>query len=109
MAYFEMSRLALQWAFAKPPTTRYPFVPRRPIAGSRGRLSFTRDACVYCGVCAKKCPTGALAVNRAQKRWAIDRLLCIVCACCVEVCPKKSLALSPAHGGPAVTKDYELG
>ena len=56
MAYFEMSRLALKWALTKPPTSRYPFEPRRALAGSRGRLIFTKDNCVYCTVCAKKCP-----------------------------------------------------
>ena len=58
MAYFEMSRLALKWALTKPPTSGYPFEPRRALAGSRGRLVFTKDNCVYCTVCAKKCPTG---------------------------------------------------
>ena len=29
MSYFEMSKLALKWAFTKPPTTRYPFEPRK--------------------------------------------------------------------------------
>ena len=67
MAYFEMSRLALKWALTKPPTSRYPFEPRKALAGSRGRLIFTKDNCVYCTVCAKKCPTGALLVNRADK------------------------------------------
>jgi formate hydrogenlyase subunit 6/NADH:ubiquinone oxidoreductase subunit I len=109
MAYFAMSKLALKWAMSKPATSRYPFVPRRALAGSRGRLVFTKDHCVYCTVCAKKCPTGALIVNRAQKKWAIDRLLCISCGYCVELCPKKSLALSTAHGVPAVTKDWEVG
>ncbi len=107
MAYFEMSRLALKWALRKPATTRYPFEPRREIAGSRGRLVFTRESCVFCTVCAKKCPTGALVVNRTQKKWAIDRLMCISCGYCVEACPKKSLALTPAHGAPAITKDRE--
>ena len=37
MAYFEMSRLALKWALTKPPTSRYPFEPRRALAGSRGQ------------------------------------------------------------------------
>ena len=103
MAYFEMSRLALKWALTKPPTSRYPFEPRRALAGSRGRLVFTRDNCVYCTVCAKKCPTGALTVNRAQKKWAIDRLLCITCGYCVEACPKKSLELGTDHATPTVT------
>ena len=107
MAYFEMSRLALKWALSKPPTSRYPFEPRRVLARSRGRLVFTKDNCVYCTVCAKKCPTGALTVNRAQKKWAIDRLLCVTCGYCAEVCPKKSLELTTSHGAPAVTKDLE--
>ena len=108
MAYFEMSRLALKWALTKPPTSRYPFEPRKALAGSRGRLIFTKDNCVYCTVCAKKCPTGALLVNRADKRWAIDRLLCITCGYCVEACPKKSLELVSDHGAPAITKDREF-
>jgi len=90
-----------------PVTNHYPFEPRVPLAASRGRLRFAKETCVYCSVCAKKCPTGALTVMRAQKRWGIDRLLCINCGNCVEVCPKKSLALETAHEGPVVTKDRE--
>lgn len=108
MPYFAMSRLALKWALKKPVTTRYPFEPRRALPRSRGRLAFTKDNCVYCTVCAKRCPTGALAVNRAQKKWSIDRLLCITCGYCVEVCPKKSLELETTHAGPSVTKDREV-
>jgi ech hydrogenase subunit F len=107
MAYFEMSKLALEWAFRKPVTSRYPFEPRRIIPGSRGQLVFTKGNCVYCTVCAKKCPTGALTVNRAQKRWSIDRLRCISCGYCVDSCPKDSLALATDHGHPTVTRDRE--
>jgi len=109
MPYFEMSRLALRWAVRKPPTSRYPFEPRKALAGSRGRLVFAKGNCVYCTVCAKKCPTGALVVDRAKKQWAIDRLRCITCGYCVEVCPKKCLLLSSSHDAPAVTKDLEVG
>ncbi len=108
MPYFQMSRLALKWAFSKPPTTRYPFEPRRAIAGSRGQLIFTKDNCVYCTACAKKCPTGALKVDRAQKRFILERLRCISCGYCVDVCPKNSLSLSTGHGLPAVNKDGEV-
>jgi ech hydrogenase subunit F len=107
MAYFEMSSLALKWLLSKPATTRYPFEPRHVLEGSRGTLVFTRETCVYCTVCAKKCPTGALGVNRAQKKWTIDRLLCITCGYCVEACPKKSLVLDTPHAVPAVTRDRE--
>jgi ech hydrogenase subunit F len=108
MSYFQMSRLALKWALSKPPTSRYPFEPRHLIAGSRGQLVFTKDNCVFCTVCAKKCPTGALTVQRAHKRWIIDRLRCISCGYCVEACPKDSLSLKPEHSVPAVTRDREF-
>ena len=105
MSRFEMTRLVLKWVVSKPVTTHYPIAPRVLIPGSRGVIEFTKTTCVYCNVCAKRCPTGAIVVQRAQKRWTIDPLLCISCGCCVEVCPKKSLHLSPAHGAPSVIKD----
>jgi formate hydrogenlyase subunit 6/NADH:ubiquinone oxidoreductase subunit I len=108
MGYFAISALTLKWAVARPATTRYPFEPRRMLQGSRGQLVFSKETCVFCTVCAKKCPTGALAVNRAAKRWTIDRFMCITCGYCVEACPKKSLHLDTPHALPAVTKDREI-
>jgi ech hydrogenase subunit F len=108
MPYFRMAKLALKWAVRRPATQRYPFEPRQAIALSRGALAFAKDKCVCCTVCRKKCPTGAIGVNRTQKKWAIDRLRCISCGYCVEVCPKGALSLSTAHGIPTVTKDREI-
>jgi formate hydrogenlyase subunit 6/NADH:ubiquinone oxidoreductase subunit I len=102
-----MSRLALKWALTRPPTTRYPFEARRAIAGSRGQLVFTSNKCVYCTACARKCPTGALKVDRAHKKFVLERLRCISCGYCVEICPKDSLALSTGHGLPATSRESE--
>ena len=107
MAYFAMSKLALKWALKKPPTTKYPFVPRTPIARSRGKLVFTKDNCVYCNICHKKCPTKAILVTRPSKQWAVDHLRCITCGACVDACPKKCLELSTSHGNAAVSKQKE--
>ncbi len=107
MAYFTMAKLALKWAIQPPVTRRYPFTPRRALPNSRGQLVFIKDKCVYCTVCAKKCPTRALTVNRSAKKWGIERLQCISCGYCVEVCPKHCLELSTDHGKPTVTKDKE--
>jgi ech hydrogenase subunit F len=71
-------------------------------------LVYTKDNCVYCTVCAKKCPTGALKVDRAQKKFILDRLRCISCASCVEICPKDSLSLSTSHGLAATSRDNEV-
>ena len=108
MSLFSMSGLVLKWMLRKPFTRRYPFEVRPPIPGSRGALVIDLSTCVFCGICAKKCPTQAIEVDRAAKRWTIDRLRCITCNYCVENCPKKSLALTTAHGVPTVTCDREV-
>ncbi|MDR1247101.1 MAG: 4Fe-4S binding protein [Clostridiales Family XIII bacterium] len=62
------------------------------------------DTCIYCGICAKKCPQDALKVSRAKKNaetgelegeniWSVNRDECILCGICVEACPKKSLTI----------------
>ena len=51
------------------------------------------DKCVYCTICAKKCPAGALTVDRAAKTWELDEDLCVACGTCAEVCPKKAILI----------------
>lgn len=108
MSLFSMTGLVLKWLSRKPYTRCYPFVIRPAIPGSRGALKIDLDKCIYCSICAKKCPTQALEVDRTAKSWSVDRLRCITCAYCVEACPKKCLELTTAHGTPTVTKDKEV-
>lgn len=49
--------------------------------------------CIYCTICARKCPAGALTVDRAAKTWALDEDLCVACGTCSEVCPKKAIVM----------------
>ena len=49
--------------------------------------------CVYCTICARKCPAGALTVDRAAKTWALDEGLCVGCGTCAEACPKKCIII----------------
>lgn len=49
--------------------------------------------CVYCTLCAKKCPNGALEVNRAEKTWQCNYDECISCGTCAQVCPKKCIIM----------------
>jgi formate hydrogenlyase subunit 6/NADH:ubiquinone oxidoreductase subunit I len=107
MAFFQMKKMILAWTLRKPVTTNYPFEPRKIIPGSRGRLDIQISACIFCGICAKRCPTDALVVDKPNKKWHIDRLRCISCGACTEACPKKCLQLTGDHGIPAVTKDME--
>ncbi len=47
--------------------------------------------CVYCGICAKKCPAGAIEVDRPNKSWSCDYDKCVACGTCAEACPKKCI------------------
>ncbi len=58
-----------------------------------GRPVQDPSKCVYCTICAKKCPAGALTVDRAAKTWTLDEDLCIGCGNCYEVCPKKAILI----------------
>ena len=49
--------------------------------------------CVYCTICARKCPAGALTVDRAAKTWVLDEDACVGCGTCAEVCPKKAIIM----------------
>ncbi|MEI6211748.1 MAG: 4Fe-4S binding protein [bacterium] len=108
MSLFSMSGLVLKWMLRKPYTHCYPTEPRQPFPGSRGALAIHLPTCTFCGICAKRCPTQALTVNRAARHWTIDRLRCISCDYCAEHCPKKCLSLTTAHGIPTVTRDREV-
>ena len=49
--------------------------------------------CVYCGICAKKCPMQAITVDRVAKTWTLDEDACIACGTCAECCPKKCIIM----------------
>jgi formate hydrogenlyase subunit 6/NADH:ubiquinone oxidoreductase subunit I len=51
------------------------------------------DSCVFCGICAKKCPQEAITVVREDKKWEVDDDKCTRCGLCIESCPKKSLVI----------------
>ena len=53
------------------------------------------EKCVYCTLCDKKCPNGAIKVDRKEKIWEINRDDCVGCGICVKACPKDALAMGP--------------
>lgn len=51
----------------------------------------TNNKCTKCGLCAKKCPTGAINPNNPTQ---IDNQKCISCMRCVYICPKSAKGIS---------------
>ena len=49
--------------------------------------------CVFCTLCAKKCPQEAITVDRLNKLWTLDKEKCVSCGICAESCPKKSITM----------------
>ncbi len=95
---FGMLKNAIYNLFRGPYTLPYPAEVRPPVPGSRGSLDMDPVACIYCGQCARRCPTKAITVDRAAKEWRLEAGRCIICGYCVQVCPKKCMWLNPEHG-----------
>lgn len=51
----------------------------------RGHIVNDMDVCICCGMCARRCPAGALAVDRKGGTWSIDPYACVVCGECIEL------------------------
>ena len=49
--------------------------------------------CIGCGLCVKKCPYGALSVDRQTKQWRVSDRRCRECGLCAAACPKHCLSL----------------
>lgn len=89
-----------------PATRRYPFVKRELFKASRGSVKgIDPDKCIFCGLCARKCPANAITVDRNSKTWEINPFKCVICGACSEVCPKKCLSMSEEYTKVATVKD----
>ena len=70
----------------KPFTGKYPAVKPKVPFNLRGKVIHIPERCIYCGICAKYCPSGAITVDVKNKVWRIDYGRCLFCQQCEEAC-----------------------
>lgn len=102
---FDMLGNIIRNAFSKPATRVYPHEKRTPFVGTRGKVGINIENCIFCSICARKCPSDAITVDRAGKSWEIDPFKCVICGVCEEVCPKKAIAMDENYKNAAYCKD----
>jgi formate hydrogenlyase subunit 6/NADH:ubiquinone oxidoreductase subunit I len=89
-------------------TVKYPKVQKPFSDIYRGKISNDIDKCTLCRLCAIKCPTHALRVDKASSEWEINQLSCITCNYCVEVCPKKCLSMLNAYSSSVTSRSESI-
>lgn len=97
--------------FKKPATLMYPVVAREWQERTRGSIDINKEACILCGICARRCPADAIEVDRKGGTWTIHRMQCVQCGECVSACPKKCLDMNKQYTEPQAEKvvdTYEI-
>lgn len=88
MSLLTFAKTALGSMVKQPVTVCYPQEKLAAPERLRGHIVNDMDVCICCGMCARRCPADALAVDRKGGTWSIDPYACVVCGECIESCPK---------------------
>ncbi|HRT12949.1 MAG TPA: 4Fe-4S dicluster domain-containing protein, partial [Methanoculleus sp.] len=73
----------------------------------RGHVVFNPATCRSCGLCSRRCPSGAINLDKEANFLEIDRMRCIACGECVEGCPFDSLTMEQDYFQPVVDRVVE--
>ena len=103
-----MCKIVLSSLRKKPACQMYPLKPAKFYKNSRGHITIDDAKCILCTLCAKRCPTGAIEVDRAKGVWQINRFKCILCNECVHSCKPVALSMENQYAAPSEKKDIEI-
>lgn len=104
MSLLTFAKTALGSLVKQPVTVCYPQEKLTAPERLRGHIVNDMDVCICCGMCARRCPAGALAVDRKGGTWSVDPYACVVCGECIESCPKRCLSMDTARTPVAANK-----
>lgn len=104
MSILSMSKTLFKSIFRGPYTVLYPVKEKPVYTATRGRIENDISQCIFCSLCQRRCPTGAIKVDKANASWSIERLQCVQCNYCSEVCPKKCLTMKNEYTKPSTDK-----
>lgn len=63
------------------------------------------DECTQCGICAEKCPVGAVDAENSR---LIDTEKCITCCACIKNCPQSARSMKPGMVKEASVRLHKL-
>jgi ech hydrogenase subunit F len=88
---FKMTRNIVRNFVTRRATRPYPCEVRTPFERTRGAIHNDIEQCTFCSVCAVKCPSQCITVDRERLTWTCDPFACVYCGICEGVCPEKCL------------------
>lgn len=101
----EMTFNILENISKKSSTRLYPFTKREDFARARGELYCDIDECIFCGTCARKCPSLCITVDKKAQTWECDVMKCVWCGNCVDSCPVSCLHQKTSYRPVTTTRD----
>ncbi len=104
MSVFSMTKTLFKNMIHGPYTVQYPLKTKDKHERTRGKVAIDIDDCIFCSMCQRRCPTGAITVDKGTSSWSIERFSCIQCSYCTEVCPKKCLHMDNQYTTPSANK-----
>jgi ech hydrogenase subunit F len=103
---FKMTPTILRNFVSKRATRLYPTVVRPPFPDVRGALHNDVAICNFCGICAAKCPSRCIGVDKKNATWQCDPFACIFCGICVDSCKTGSLRQDSQYRRPTTVREH---